>query len=393
MVQCPECYRDFKTSKAMKKHHTTEHNAHLLRFHCEWCNTKYISEANLQRHARLKHPDFTVKIPEYSIFSETPRLTAEPVTSTPSKVSGSTYPKFRVVPGHSRYKGAPAKLIKHQPVKDRPISPAVPPSPATPDTSGTPLKDESFLSTLGHLEAVNQRLLTDPPRVDTNQEELTARMNSVCQDLATTSDEASPNTSATRTSRSNALKRKSDKTPVTTGSKRARTAPTISPINTEVEQYNPYRPWIGNPPKKLSSTPKGISSDSTPITSSFSSVGSLSLSFNSSGEMPKTFSTIPNYLNTGWLPKSPAPANIYNLSDALMAHSSATTPPPVTSPTTNTNANQVGTQTSSSDEDTTIPDREVLIFKILDLVERFDSSKTNVMRDMLDILFPANQMS
>ena len=100
---CSVCERDFKTDKAMKKHFTLEHNSHLLPFECEWCLKRYLSEANLVRHARSKHPDIEINKPAYTVFNPSPWSLAEP----PAK-------KKRVVitePAMVRFKCVPAPVV------------------------------------------------------------------------------------------------------------------------------------------------------------------------------------------------------------------------------------------------------------------------------------------
>ena len=402
MVPCPDCERSFKTHKAMKKHHTKIHNAHLLRFPCEWCNTRYLSEANLRRHAEAKHPEITIKIPTYSIFNQTPKEAAAPVKPPVITPSTSDKVQFRVVPGTSRYKGAPTKVIKHQSVKDRPVSPAVFPSPTTPDTSGTPLKDEAYLSTLGHLEAVNIRLMTDQPRGESHNTK-PDKFLQLRKDLASTSEETSPNASGSKVTLTSALKRKHPHTRVNSGSKKSKPSKPVSTIYTHASapstdtsgEYNPHRPWLTDTPKQRIPTPTLNTSGSTPISSLFSSVGSLSLSFNTSSENPlpnpasgPTYTT--PFVNT-------EPFNITTLVDALGAtrQLSPSTPspfvpidPPIDPPIDLTTPGLVDYTYTSSEEDRTIPDRDVMIYTILDLVERYDNSKTNVMKDLLDMLFP-----
>ena len=410
MVLCEECGRDFKTEKAMKKHHTSTHNAHLLRFPCEWCEGRYLTESNLRRHALSKHPDITVKTPKYSVFNQTPREQSQPVTVTKPMIREAASYRFNVIPGTSAYKGAPAKLIKHQSVQDRPLSPPVYPTPTSP---GTPVQDErSYLNTTMNLETVIDKLYrSHAVKHQTNGD----RFKQLLKDLATTSDEqdsttdTSINTSATSAGSdsflSKAVKRKNSRTPVCSGSKRAKiqseTLTSSSNMSSSFSStsgvYQSTRPRMSTRVSARSSTPHDVSKSNSSFNTDLSAV--LSSSDSKSRVRHSLFDTPPVkpqtpvlFLHEGKDPQtvthtgnnSTAQFEITDLVTSLVRPQLTTQQVTLTQTPTPQPLVDYG---SYSDNEST-PDRDLIVFQILDLVECLDSSKSNVMKDILDMMFP-----
>ena len=225
MSSCPQCTRMFATSKAMKKHHTTEHNSHLLRSPCEWCGAPYLTEANMLRHAAQKHPDIQVRPGTYQVFDNNPR--AQATTPSRPKPTPSTV-KFQVMPGVNKYQWAPKKVVKHQGQRDSPISPAVPPTPTSP---GTPT-DEAAANTTAKLTYICRQLAPLTSHTTTNPNSTTDWANLLRRDLSMSD---SPNESVTTQS----MKRKNTKTPVCSGVKKPRLIAGYQPLeddsNSDVE--------------------------------------------------------------------------------------------------------------------------------------------------------------
>ena len=216
MSSCPQCTRMFATSKAMKKHHTTEHNSHLLRFPCEWCGQRYLTEANMLRHAAQKHPDIQVRPGTYQVFDNNPR--AQATTPSRPKPTPSTV-RFQVMPGVNKHQWAPKKVVKHQGQRDRSISPAVPPTPTSP---GTPT-DEAAPNTTAKLNYVCRQLAPLASHATTNPNSTMDWANLLRRDLSMSD---SPNESVTTIS----MKRKNTKTPVCSGVKKPRLIAAYQPL-------------------------------------------------------------------------------------------------------------------------------------------------------------------
>ena len=400
----------------MKKHHTQTHNAHLLRFPCEWCGTRYLTEASLQRHAKSKHPDIAVKTPSYSVFTNSPRLNAEPVKRQVKPNHPPQDYRFRLVTGQQTSVGAPPKLIKHQDVRDRPKSPAVHP---TPNTSVDP-------ATIYHnyhqrmIDGTTTKLVLASRLLEygrTKDENMTTaqRFAQLHRDLATTSDENSTNTTTSSdTSLNQAVKRKHSRTPVCSGNKRQKlhrsAAPTTYAVTSDTSTntsggYNPNHPELTASVDRMSSTPAHESKSDTSVHMDISSlISSLDPSSLGTSSMFNTPDSKPNtpyisvlvprhHANIVKVPSNQTtiPFNITDLVQALGNNSHNVDPDPIDTVDHNnapTTAKPLVDYTSHSDEDTTTPDRDLIVFQILDLIERYDSSKTNLMRDILNMMLP-----
>ena len=378
---CSVCERDFKTDKAMKKHFTREHNSHLLRFECEWCLKRYLSEANLVRHAKLKHPDIEINRPAYTVFNPSPRSLAEPpaknkrvVVTEPAMV------KFKCVPAPVVLSGPPVKMIKHQPAHLRPDSPAVTTTPITLSTPATPTEEDQ--------PNITPRLRHASKRLESLEIYQTAgdrNLTDTYTDLQMSDDNTSRDES-TDSGITAAVTRKYSHTPVYSGV----TIPPNMPTFESLFEYDPTDLPIFSDLNRRSSTPTVGAihnvdpvldlSDIAPAASKPVTPCDSSTSRNES----RTTDTGPNSL-TSSSDKSlhyPAPYGGFKLPSSPSPSTSRASIPPLVE------YSSASTSDCESEVSTDGPlTKDIAIPMVLDIIERLDKTKTGLVRDILNVMF------
>ena len=328
--------------------------------------------------------------------------------------------KFRTVAGPTHYQGAPRKVIKHQNFMDRPDSPGVPPTPSSP---GTPC-EENNPNITATLQYVMCQLQPYAPVTVINNTQAWERL--ICQDLTLPDDSFNTTNDVLLME---AVTRKSTKTPVYSGQTQKNPTvnmPNPTPITTNtvtvtatstvasasVETTPP--PGRSRKPKKLAKSRLAPASDHTSFVTKPQRRSSTPVNPEDSRVLPYSWindcssvtdsKLIPHLSGLQSFLYTPTTSNFTQttmIDFTTVPDIWAATPSPVT-PSLHFNVGELVDQLAkchsnqephlvdyeSSNSEISTPDRDLIVFQILDLVGRLDPSKTNVMRDILDMMFP-----